>query len=146
MDYAALKTEIALPAYDGLSDADIAAALNEQTVAGVRDVPTADARGLLLGTGEWGALVLLARSTTAPQEAVAAAITAEDTLRLTETLEVTKPAYWQAVQVLTSALVTAGVLSSGTRDALLAMRDVSVPIWPVVLTEHDVAAARALET
>lgn len=118
MDYFALRDEIALPAYAGLSDTEIAVVLNAETVATIRDVPTHEARALLLATGEWAAIVLAARAGNAY------AITAEDTLRLTETLQVaSNAAYWQAVQTLLGALVTDGALSSGTRDALLALRD-----------------------
>jgi hypothetical protein len=126
MNYAALKSEVAKPEYAGMSDAQIAAALNATTVETIRDVPTSEARALLLSTGEWGGIVMLARATpseTIPAEAVAAAITAEDTLRLTVTLELTRDAYWQAVQTLLGGLVAAGVLSAGTRAALLALRE-----------------------
>jgi hypothetical protein len=125
MDYAALRAEIAQPAYAGLSDAEIAAALNAEIDA-VRNVATSDARALLLATGEWGAITLLARqepSESVPAEAIAAAITAIDTLKLTEVLETTKTPYWQAVQAMVAGLQAAGVLSEATGTALLGLRE-----------------------
>jgi hypothetical protein len=152
MNYAALQAEIVLPAYAGMDDDAIAAALNAETVETVRDVPTVDARELLLATGEWGALVLLARSTpasVAQAPVIAAAITAVETLRETTTLEVTKPANWTAMQTLVGTMQQAGVMSEGTGAALLALRDIHISRaaeigWTAGVSAADVAAARSL--
>lgn len=150
MNYSALHAEIALPAYADMSDTEIAAALNAETVQEIRDVPTSEARGLLLATGEWGALVLLARSQpseSVPAELIAAAITAEDTLRLTETIEVSDSVNWGAVQAMLGALTSAGVISVGTRDALLALRDTTTSraaqIGLGLVRPGDIATARS---
>lgn len=149
MDYAGLKAEIGLPAYAGMSDVEIAAALNAEIDA-VRDVATSDARALLLRTGEWGAITLLSRqvpSEAVPAEAVAAAITAIDTLRLTTTLETTKAPYWQAVQAMVAGLQAAGVLSEATGTALLALRQTTTTRAAVLglgrVSPGDVQTARS---
>lgn len=149
MDYEALKAEISLSVYDGMDDQAVADALNAKTVDAVRDVPTADVRGVLLSTGEWGGIVLLGRSApseTLPAQLIAAAITAEDTLRLTETLESSKPDYWAAMQQLIGAIQSAGVISEATAEKLLTMRDIKISratelgLPPV--TPSDVQTAR----
>lgn len=144
MDYAALAGALAAPNLAALSHADAAAVLSAQSVPTVRDVPTSEARAVLLATGEWGGIVLAARATPSadmPAALVALCITVVDTLRETETLEMTKPAYWAAVQQMLGGLRQAGLISEATHAALLALRDVARPVWGLV-TEHDVAAAR----
>lgn len=55
MDYAALKIEIALPAYNGMSDAAIATALNAKTVQIFVDVSRDQVLDyLVFTTQEWG--------------------------------------------------------------------------------------------
>lgn len=110
-----------------LADWQVAALLNAPDAKlGDRriDVPTRDAREVLFSTGEWGAIVLLARTTPSdqvPRELVAAAITAEDTLRLTETLKTSEGEKISAVEVLLEVLVQAGVVSAETQARLLAL-------------------------
>lgn len=143
--YADLRA--ALAGMEGLTDAEAATALCGTNRTVVVDVPTRDARALLLATGEWGGLVRLARSQPSadrPEAIIAAAITAEDTLRMTEVLETTKPEAWAAVQAMVAALAGAGVISAASAAALLALREVPVPVWWPAPTEHDVARARAM--
>lgn len=145
LDYAALAHADA--ALGPVDPAEAAAALNAQAVAEVRDVPCRDARAVLLATGEYGALVLLSRRTPgpdAPAALVAAAITAVATLDTSEAIRAGDEGAWRAIQAMLGAFVDAGALSAASRDALLAMRTVSRPVWPVVLTGHDVATARSL--
>ena len=148
MDYGALAVEIAQPVHAGRTDAEIAAALTAATVTRHRDVPTADARRLLQRSGEWGAIALLARSTPGSVEqgqAVAIAITALAALASDgwQDLAMTDPADRAAVVGMLDGLVSAGVVSAATREALLALEHEDVPVWGVV-TEHDVAHARSL--
>lgn len=53
MDYAALHDEIALPVYAGMSDAEVAAALNAKTVEGWQMVDCRDAKGVLIEADLW---------------------------------------------------------------------------------------------
>lgn len=150
MDYAALKAEIALPAYAGMSDAAIAAALNAATVDIVRKVPTWEARALLLATGEWGAIKLLSRQSptmgTPEAQAVAVAITTIDSMTETTVLDADQADAFAAMQTMVGVLQAAGVLSAGTGAAMLALRNTKTsraaqlglgPVRP-----GDVAAAR----
>lgn len=151
MDYAALKAEIALPAYQSMSDAAIAAALNAKTIDTVRKVATWEARSLLLGTGEWGAIKLLSRQAPAmgsPEaQAVAVAITTVDTMELTSILDADDPVAFGAMQAMVGVMQAAGVMTAETAGKLLALRDVKVsradqlglgPVRP-----GDVSTARA---
>jgi hypothetical protein len=152
----ALATRLAEQDLASLSDAAAAAALNAPNAANgtkKRDVPVTDARGLLLATGEWGAIVLLARSTpnppTLPVEAVVAAIVAEAALNPSETgvIEATNSAKLAAVELMLEGLVLAGVVTDATRDALLALADVprswaEANGYPNGVTFDDVFAAR----
>ena len=145
MDYAAIAAALAEPPLAALPNAEAAAALSAQTVPMVRDVPTSEARAVLLATGEWGGIVLASRATPnaeMPAALVALCITVIATLEHTETLEMTKPAYWAAVQQMLGGLRQAALISEATHAALLALRDVALPVWGTV-TEHDVAAARS---
>lgn len=124
-----------------------AAALNAQGTTAARNIPCADARSLLFNTGEYGAIVLLSRatpSTTVPEQLVAAAVTAIATLDNATVIEATDPVAWAAAQQMMGAFVAAGVLSTDTRDKLVALKDQFTPKWPVVLTADDITGIRAL--
>jgi len=152
MDYDRLGEEVARSEYAELDAQAVADALNARNLPVVVDVPTFDARGLLLGTGEWGALCIFA----VPQpgdaqeilQARAVAITARDTLTLTQSLETSKPAYMGAVTQMLGLLTQVGVISAGTRDALLALTQSSrsradeLAIGPV--TDQDVLTVRKM--
>lgn len=121
-----------------------------------RDVPTATVRGMLLASGEWGAIVILSRQPVtvaqlAAQEpealAVAAAITALATLEHTATLEATNSAYWNAMQAMVAGMQAVGVMSKATGDALLALAE-TPQSWAEAngysagVTARDVSLAR----
>lgn len=145
---AELRQALQADGLNGMQDAAAAEALAAETRQEVRDVATSDARALLLRTGEWGGLVMLARRTPADLQegqAIGAAITAEDTLRLTETLQATDPAYFGAMQQMCAVLEAAGVVSHETATELLELRNVNVPVWDPPPSAADVAAARAME-
>ena len=81
MDYAALRAALDDPQLAGLSDAEAAAALRAQTVTVHRDVPTADAREILLAAGVWPAIVMAAEpGSEAPTELRGVCILVRDTL------------------------------------------------------------------
>lgn len=146
MDYVALKVALEAPELAGLTNGEAAEILSAQTVPMIREVPTAEARAVLLATGEWGGIVLASRMTPSaemPVALVALCITVVDTLRETETLEMTKPAYWTAVQQMLGGLRQAGLISEATHAALLVLRDVARPVWGLV-TRYDVATAKGV--
>lgn len=150
VDYQKLKEADAVLGIDDPVAA--AAALNAQTLPLVRDIPCTDARSVLLATGEYGALVLLSRrepSSAAgdgkpPAALVAAAITAIATLNNATVIQATDDGKWAAAQQMLGAFVQSGVVTRGSGDEIAAMRIQNIPVWPVVLTEHDVVGARDL--
>lgn len=87
------------------------------------DVATADARELLMATGEWSAVVLTADAADVPVQVRGAAITLRDTVELTSLIRATMPAIYAATDTLLSGLVAAGALTTGTKDALMALAD-----------------------
>lgn len=145
MNYAAIKAADA-----ALGIADIQAAtnsLNAQRVTVVVDIPTADARSVLLLSGEWFKCKQLAKAAltnTATDQAIAAADICVDTLLNTDVLHTSDPAQWAVMQQMVGGLIQAGVVSQASFDAWKAMRSQSRPIWPLVLTVNDIIAARSL--
>lgn len=123
MNYAALKAEIALPAYDGLTDAQIAAALNAQAVAVHRDAPAAEVERVLLRTTEWGRVVRVADGRLTKPEAVAdICITLVRTVERGGEIASASDVDFALLQNMVGLLVQAEVISTATRDALLALR------------------------
>jgi hypothetical protein len=85
------------------------------------DVATADAREILLATGEWALVVLAAEDETRPEAVRSACIILRDTITGTTTIRATDPAIRAATETLLTALVAAGVLTEGTKDRLLSL-------------------------
>lgn len=121
-----------------------------------RDVPTWEAKAILLTTGEWGAITLLSRQQVTMvdplAQAVMLAITARDALdpSITETIEATNPVNYAAVEGMLAGLVLAGVVSAPTQAALLALAD-TPKSWaeangfPNGVTARDVGLARGAQ-
>jgi hypothetical protein len=130
MDYAALKAELAQPVYAGMSDDDIAAALNAATVEIHRDAPGALVKQILLRTTEWGRVVRVADGRlTKPDAVVDICISLVGALTPTMGAEGTLAAAtdedFARLQMMAGALAAAGVIAGETRDALLALRTVT---------------------
>jgi hypothetical protein len=128
------------------SPQEIAVALNAETVVVRSKVATWQAKTLLLQTGEWGGIVLLSRKTppdgdAQQQTVVAAAITAIAALEQTSVFDLDDPDIYSQVALMLGAFVSAGVLSAGTRDKLLALADVVTPVWQPPVTAEMVSAA-----
>ena len=112
--------------FAGMAVSAVAAALNapDPTLTKKRvDVATSEAREILLSTGEWGAVVLAAENTAAPQQVRGACIVLRDTIAETSLIRASVPAIYNATATLLGGL-TPGVLTEGTRDALMALADV----------------------
>lgn len=119
----ALKDEVVLPAYDGMTEPEIADALNERTLSANRDVPVIEARKIVAPTGEWTEIELL--SETRPATSVAKA--AMTFMRITDDRMAIIPAATKAaVDSMLSGLVTATVLSAPSKAALMALFDTQV--------------------
>jgi len=131
-----------------IEDAEIVTALNapDPTLPLKRvDVATADARELLLATGEWSAVVLAADAADAPVQVRGAAITLRDTIELTSLIRATVPTIYVTTETLLSGLVTAGLLTASTKDALMSLAD-RPQSWAemngIEVTARSVAIAR----
>ena len=142
--YADIQAALAgVPAGDETSQA---AALNAQTAAVQVDISGNDCRSILLRTGEWGALVMLANSApsaTLPAQMVGAAIVARDTLASDLAIQIHNPAVAAGVAQMLGALVQAGVISAASQSAMLALGTVTQPVWQPALTAGDIQTAKA---
>jgi hypothetical protein len=116
LDLATLRAEIALPQYAGLDEPAIAGALNARTIDGSRDVPAFEARQIVLLSGEWAKIKLLAEERPA-STAISVAMTFVDALSDRETV---LPAGNRAhIAGLLDVLVAANVLSGASKAALM---------------------------
>jgi hypothetical protein len=155
MNYATLKAaDAALPGAP-LDLADATAALNAQTVTlPPQDIAVSSAMGVLLlsPTGDWLRLEAAAAqaisSLTAPTQADQVTMAAKLALALVSgpvtAIGTSQPSILATWNGFVAALVAGGVLSAATQAALQALVTPTVPLWPVVLTENDVAAARGI--
>jgi hypothetical protein len=87
------------------------------------DVATADAREVLLSTGEWAVVVLAAENETLPDALRGACIILRDTIMGTATIRATDPAIYDATNAHLAGLVAAHVLTPGTKGLLMGLAD-----------------------
>jgi hypothetical protein len=135
--------------FAGIAEVYVAAALNapdSNLPARRNDVATYGAREILLSTGEWGAVIMTAENTVVPQNVRGACIVLRDAIIQTTTIRVTMPQVYSATANLLGGLVAAGVLTDGTRNALMALADVAQS-WAEmegvgVVTIRDIGIAR----
>lgn len=148
-DYLALKTELAKPAYTGLSDAAAAAALNAASVASETPVNGSDIGKLWARRKVLGAARERANNTTATvaqrQNAWSAIeMVAQDGF---SGLDPNNPAQRTALVAFIDSLVTDGIMTAADKTATLALlartqTPAQVIGWPPV-TDVDVAFARS---
>ena len=135
--------------FAGIAEVEVAAALNapDTNLPTKRsDVTTYDAREILLSTGEWGTVILAADNTAVPQQVRGACIVLRDAIIQTTTIRISIPEIYNATANLLGGLVTAGILTNGTRNALMALADV-YQSWAEMegvgaVTTRDVGIAR----
>ena len=121
-----LADRIAQPDLAGLPEWRVAEILNapDASLPMVRrSVNKRDAQEILLASGEWAQVYMVAEDTAAPAQLRGACINLRDTIRLTETIAMDNPAIYAAVDAVLSGLVAAQFLTSQTRVALLALAD-----------------------
>jgi hypothetical protein len=86
-------------------------------------IATKDAQEILMSSGEWGAVVMAADNAALPPELRGVCITVRDTVRQSLVIRMDDPKIAARTEGALAALVGAGLLSSETRDALLALAD-----------------------
>jgi hypothetical protein len=135
--------------FAGIAEAEVAAALNapDTSLPTKRsDVTTYDAREILLSTGEWGTVILAAENAAVPQQVRGACIVLRDAIIQTTTIRISIPQIYNATANLLGGLVSAGILTNDTRNALMALADV-YQSWAEMegvgaVTTRDVGIAR----
>lgn len=147
MDYAALKSELAKPAYAGLSDAEAASAVNAATVSVVKPVRSEDVRDYLMVIGKWPRIAAIARGLIAGSDAEKlASVALVEALALKESFNLSVPAYAAAVDAQLDACASAGLITGPDKAAIVGLKDNDVPLpdllGEIVLPEH-VTKARA---
>ncbi len=122
-----------------------AATLNAQTVPAVLDVTTAAIDSVIVPTGEAYAITALgakalsgASPPTSGDQVIIAAWNVNRMLTQLQTIATSNPAVLTPVQNALSGLQSAGVLSSASAAAILALINVTVPKWQPALTTRDI--------
>ncbi|GAC1332147.1 MAG: hypothetical protein NVSMB20_03250 [Bradyrhizobium sp.] len=125
-----------------------AAALNAQTVSTTVDVRTTDVRAVLFPTLEYAKIGMTAQvrayDTTTTQSLVQVCFTADRFFESNKTVLANDTAGWNGAVSLLGQLVTAGLVSTASRDAIVALRTAAAPKWAPALTNNDVIFARSL--
>lgn len=147
MDYAGLKAEIALPAYAGMSDDQIAAALTANTVTVYQDVPIGKVVGYLAIVGKLPSITGYAGSDVATKIA-AAEFTALATAPSVTAFQCSDPATFAAVQSFLTTFVSSNLISSDDESVLLGYaqsmtsRAAQLGFGPHCDMTQEIAAAR----
>jgi hypothetical protein len=118
----ALAAEIATPAYAGLTDDSIIAAVNAKRVASRRLVPTWEIRRAAIEGGYWPALVLAATDSSNPQRqglAISVLAWIDDQSGTIQTVDMDR----LGTQQMLAGLVAAGFVTQPQADALAALAD-----------------------
>jgi hypothetical protein len=121
-----LAQKVAEAQFEGLTESEVVDLLNAlDTALPTRraDVPTSDAKEILLSTGEWGAIVLTAENISAPDQVRGACIVLRDTIIETTLIRSSSTSIYNATNTLLAALVGVGILSTGTKNTLMALAD-----------------------
>mgnify|MGYP000929534119 CR=1 FL=1 len=144
MDYQTLANEIALPTYTGMSDAEIAAALNAVSAATRRAVPLASLLAAAALNGAYAAVKATAESTDTPAQVRGVCASVLVLLSgVFQEVNLDDP----RVQVALGALTQAGVLGAAQMAEIDALADVpgrsrAQEIGLGTVTVEDILAAR----
>lgn len=153
-DYAALKAEIIKPAYVGMTDVQIAAAVNALTITVKRNIESTKAMNALLFTaiGDWGNVVSVADGVVT--QGVAAAnrtrcISIKELFTRNYSFDTSDDTRWTRFIATVDALVTDARMSAEGKTLLVALGRPVVNFaasigWPGGVGDGDVAAARNL--
>lgn len=130
-----LIDKVAESQFQGMPDWQVASVLNAVDLSlplVKKDVSTADAKEILLGNGDWAAVVLTANNNSALDQIKGACIVLRDTILHTVVVRTTVPDILLQTQTILAALVAASVITQASRDALLALTE-----RPVSWAEHN---------
>lgn len=115
MDYVALKNELALPAYAGMTDLEAAVAINAKSRP--LPVPSIDVKRYLHVVGKWAGVKQAALHGTGASQL--AAISLVDALADIGTFDLQNATYLAAITARLDELVTAGLITSENKTAVL---------------------------
>lgn len=125
MNIDALRDEIIKPAYSGLTDQQVADAVNAKAVAVRRPVPTWAVRQAAIEGGFWAAIVEARDSSVDAVRRLAVNVLAwiDDQSGTVQTVDMDRP----SVIAMRAALVSAGICTQAQADALNALADATIP-------------------
>jgi len=149
----ALKAEILLPAYNGMTDAQIAAAINAATYQVSQNINSVAAMNELLFTvaGDWGNIVSIADGVTTAGVSAAnriRAISIKELFTRNNEFRSTDDTRWTRFISVVDTLITGGHMSAEGKTALVALRTRTLPLWRKFgereLDFNDIVQARAV--
>lgn len=129
MDLAALKSEIALSEYNGLSDAEIASAIMVKSFSITVDTPAASVQGTLYVRGKWSNIVKRANAARANVDTTAAGLAAQslyDMVQRQGVFVMTIIPVADQVAADLDTLVTAGDIIQDDKKAVLNLATMSI--------------------
>lgn len=132
MNYVVLKAEIALPAYAGMTDQQIADALNAATIAARQDVAGEEIRDVLRGAAVYGRYVVASRlqptgTLVAPSDQDLAVGRIIELLAAADYgIRLSRAGVRTRFLALLDAMVTDGTMTAGLRTALQAPMTISI--------------------
>ena len=114
MDYSALKTELALPAYAEMTDSEAAESINAPVIASHKKVDYSDVASYLMLVEKY---LTISESTSASGKSFMLAMTTFNSFDLR------KPGVETAVVNLLDALIVDGLITASDKAAILALAD-----------------------
>lgn len=131
MDFTALKTELASPAYAGLSIDDMLTAVNSKTVAARRPIPADEVTQFFVKNGIFAAAYFAAANTQLDMTLRAACQTLRDTIEHNafSVFDLDNPDDKTLIDTYVGGLISAGVMTADQQTALYALADITQPWW-----------------
>jgi hypothetical protein len=125
MNLDALSTEISNPAYAGLTDQQVADAVNAKTVAVRRPVPTWAVRQAAIEGGFWASIIEARDSSVDAVCRLAVNVLAwiDDQSGTVQTVDMDRP----SVVAMRAALVASGICTQAQADTLNSLADATIP-------------------
>ena len=152
MEWALLRAEVEKPAYNGMNDVQVAAAINAATYQINQDIGHRQARDALLFTaaGDWGNIVGVAEGVitagiSIPERVRAISIREAFRGGMNDMFAATNDTYWTQLMVAVDAIIPE-IMSAAGKANLQALRLKTLPLWQKFenrpIEWSDVQAAR----